>query len=48
MFEIVIGTISIITVKSIIEYYMQITINNWFVIGIMILLYMYKISKEAF
>lgn len=48
MFEIVIGTISIMTVKSIIEYFMQITINSWFVIGIMALLYMYKISKEAF
>ncbi len=45
MFEIVIGTISIITVKSIIEYFMKITISNWFVIGIVILLYTYKVSK---
>lgn len=40
MIDIVLGTVTILIVKTVIEYYFSVKISSWLIIGIMFMLYM--------
>ena len=46
MIDIVLGTVTILIVKTIIEYYFSIKISGWFIVGIMFMLYMLREARD--
>lgn len=46
MIDIVLGTVTILIVKTVIEYYFSIKISGWLVIGIMFTLYIFKEARN--
>lgn len=46
MIDIVLGTVTILVAKTVIEYYFSIKISGWLIVGIMFMLYMLWEAKN--
>lgn len=46
MIDIVLGTVTILVAKTVIEYYFSVKISGWLIVGIMFMLYMLWEAKN--